>query len=121
MTRRARRGFTLLEILITLMLFSVGVIAVIGLFSNAMSAGSDAENTAMAMNLVQERLEEYRNKDYLSVVNEAKAAVSAYPLFQRQVTVTESPTDLKRIRVDVYWTVPGGETSVFAETYVSKN
>ena len=121
MTRRARRGFTLLEILITLLLFSVGVIAVSGLFSSAISAGSDAESTAIAMNLVQERLEELRNKDYLSIANESKAAVSGYPLFRRQVAVTEPLADLKRVRVDVYWTAPGGEASVFAETYVSKN
>jgi prepilin-type N-terminal cleavage/methylation domain-containing protein len=121
MLRRSRRGFTLLEILITLLLFSTGVVAVAGLFGTAMTAGSDAESTALASNLVQERLEEFRNKDYLSVVNEAKAVVTAFPLYQRQVTVTESPTDLKRVRVNVYWVAPGGETSVFAETYVSKN
>jgi prepilin-type N-terminal cleavage/methylation domain-containing protein len=116
-----RKGFSLLEVLITLLLFSAGVVAISGLFSSAMSVGSDAESTAIASNLVQERLEELRNKDYLSVMTEAKAVVPGYPLYQRQVTATESPTDLKRVKVSVYWMAPGGEAFVFAETYVSKN
>ena len=102
---RTKTGFTLLEILITLIIFVLGVVAITGLFSTGLVSSADAENTAIAMNLAQRRMEEIKNLDFdTGIVNEAKAVVSGFPLFQREVAVTEPETDLKQVAVTAYWT-----------------
>ena len=116
-----QKGFTLLEVLIAVVLFTTGVVAVTGLFGAGLVNSSDAENTAVAMNLAQKRIEEIRNISYESIVNEAKADVSGFSGFQREVAVTEPLTDLKKVTVSVYWTFKSNEVSVPLVTYISKN
>jgi len=117
-----KRGFTLLEILIALVLFAAGVVAIVGLFSTGIIGSVDAENTTVAMNLAQARMEEIRNLDFdTGIINEAKADVTDFPGFQREVTVTEPETELKLVTVTVYWTLKGGEVDVPLTTYISKN
>ena len=43
-----KRGFTLLEIMLTLVLFAVGVVGIAGLFSYTLEGSSDAEYTEIA-------------------------------------------------------------------------
>jgi Tfp pilus assembly protein PilV len=114
-------GFTLLEVLIAVLLFTVGVVAIIGLFSAGLISSIDAENTAIAMNLARARMEEIRNKDFTLMNNEAKGTVGGFPGFQREVLVTTTLADLKQVMVNVYWTFKGGETDVSFTTYISKN
>ncbi len=115
-------GFTLLEILLTLIVFTVGVMAVLGLFSTSLAASLDAENTAIALNLSQKRLEEIRNLDFdTGIVNEAKAGVSGFAGFEREVAVTTAQTDLKQVTVTTYWTSKANEVSVPLVTYISRN
>jgi type II secretion system protein I len=117
-----RCGFTLLEILVTLIIFTVGVMAVFELLSLALATGVDAENTAIAVNLSQQRMEEVRNLDFdTGIVNEAKSGVSGFAGFEREVTVTTAQTDLKQVTVTTYWTSKANEVSVPLETYISRN
>lgn len=121
-----KNGFTLLEILIALILFTVGVVAITGLFASGMFSGSDAENTTIAMNLAQRKMEEIKNLAFASIADEAKADVSGFSGFQREVAVTAplvdpDMSDLKHVTVTAYWTLKGDEISVPLETYISKN
>lgn len=117
-----RGGFSLLEILVALIIFTTGIIAVMRLFSQGMVGSVDEENTGVAVTLARQRLEEMRNLDFdTGVVNEAKAAVSGFPGFQREVTVTEPQTDLKQLVVNTYWTDKSGEVSTSLTTYISRN
>ena len=124
-----KKGFTLLEILLTLVLFSVGVVGIAGLFSYTLDSSLDAEYTEIATNLAQARAEEVRNIAYDDIADEAKAQVSVigytlppeFQAFQRQVGVTEPLTDLKQVTVTVYWQFKGKEVSEQLVTYVSKN
>ena len=119
---RPKSGFTLLEILITLIIFVLGVVAITGLFGTGLVSSADAEDTAIAMNLAQRRMEEIRNLDFdTGIVSEAKAAVNDFPRFQREVVVTEPETDLKQVVVTAYWAFKNDEVSVSLETYISKN
>ena len=119
--RNTRRGFTLLEILLTLALFGVGVVGIAGLFGYALDSSLDAEYTETAVALAQAKMEEIRNIAYASIANEAKAQVAGFSLFQRQVGVTESPADLKQVTVTVYWQFRNKEVNEQLVTYVSKN
>jgi len=116
------KGFTLLEVLIATVLFTVGVVLLAGLFSTGLLSSADTENTEIAINLAQQRMEEIRNLDFgTGIVYESKATVSGFPGFQRAVTVTEPETNLKQVAVIVYWTSQSGEADISLVTYVSKN
>ena len=120
--RVANCGFTLLEILITIVILTVGIVIIVGLFGTGLVSSFDAENTTIAMNLAQRRMEEVRNLNFTTgIVDEAKAEIDGFPGFQREVEVTEPETDLKEVRVTVYWTCKGEEVSVPLVTYISKN
>ncbi len=116
-----KKGFTLLEILLTLVLFAAGVVGIAGLFGYALDGSLDAEYTEIAVNLAQARMEEVRNITYASIADEAKAQVAGFLLFQRQVGVTEPLADLKQVTVTVYWQFKGKEVNEQLVTYVSKN
>ena len=115
-------GFTLLEILLALVLFTTGTMAVADLLQRAHAGQADGENVLIATHLAQRRLEELRNTSYGGLTDESKASVSSpsgYTRFSREVTVTTPYTNLKQIVVTVYWTGVGGETNVAVRTYRS--
>ena len=123
---KTEKGFTLLEVLVAIVLLVVGVAVLVGLFSNALIGSSDAENTTIAMNLIQGRMEEIRNLGFSNIIPESKADVSGFPEFQREVAIYDpegDPTvnDLKQVTVTVYWTFKGNEVKISAVTYVSRN
>ena len=122
--RRYQRSsaFTLLEMMLALVLFAVGTVAVMDLFHRAQAGATDGENVLIAMQLAQRRLEELRNVSYGSLANEAKASItspSGFTRFSREVTLTTPFTNLQQIVVTVYWTGIGGETNVSLQTYRS--
>jgi len=122
MNYKLKGGFTLLEILITTVVITVGVAVLVGLFGSGLVGSTDAENTTIAMNLAQRRTEEIKNLDFdTGIGNEDKADVDGFPGFQREVVVTQAQTDLKQVQVKVYWTFKGEEVTVGLVTYVSKN
>ena len=115
-------GFTLLEVMLALVLFATGTMAVMDLLRCSQAAMAEGENVAVALHLAQRRLEELRNTAYGSVANEAKAAIASpagYSRFNREVTVTTSYTNLKQVVVTVSWNAPGGEASISLQTYRS--
>lgn len=114
-------GFTLLEVLIVIILFTAGVVAVSTLFVNGMAGAHDAENTTISINLARERMEEIRNLGYANIANEAKANVTGFSGFQREVTVTEPETNLKLVTVKAYWKYAGGEIEFPVVSYVTAN
>lgn len=115
----SKRGFTLLEVLVTIVLLSAGAVFLLEAFAIGTFAGGDNENTLIAANLAQEKIEQFRNVSYGSVVAEAKAAVTSFTFFEREVTVSTPQTGLKLVTVKVYWTPKGGEQNITLVTYVS--
>ena len=125
-SRIANCGFTLLEILIALIIFTLAVVVIAGLFSTGLISSLDSENTTIAMNLAQRRMEEIRNLGFTNINDEFKGNVADFPGFQREVEISDPPgdpmtDDLKEITVTVYWTYKGEEVDVSLETYVSRN
>ena len=116
-----KQGFTLLEVLIATVLFTVGVTVIIGLFGTGFIGGFDAENTSIAMNLAQQKMEEVRNLSFDDIIDETEDPVTDFPGFKREVDETESPAGLKQVTVTVYWTHKGEEISVPISTYISQN
>ena len=120
-TRRfGRGGFTLLEIMISLVLFSVGTLAIMSLMQRAHAGIADGENVLIATHLAQWKLEALRNDAYADIASESKASIttpSGYTRFSQAVTVTTPQTNLKQIVVTVYWDTPGSEADVSLQTH----
>ncbi len=116
---KSKRGFTLLELLLTLLLITSSFVALSAAVSSGLFASADNESILVATRLTQEKMEELKNKSYASVAAEAKAAVTGFSAFQRDVTVSVPQSDLKQVTVTVYWTMKGDELSTNLVTYVS--
>ena len=115
------KGFTLLEVLLALLLFTAAFIALSLAVSQGLFVSGDSEASLVASNLAQEKMEEIRNTAYSSIANEAKAAVSGFSSYQREVVVSTPLTNLKQVAVNVYWFNKANELSVSLVTYASNS
>jgi len=120
------KGFTFIELLVVIVLFSAGAVSLLQIFSMTIYGGSENQNTLIATGLAQEKMELIRNSSYSSVGNEVRAAIPNYTFFQREVVVTTPIPNLKEVDVNVYWTerphdaAPGaGDVKISLVTYVS--
>lgn len=121
-SKRDSRGFTLLEILATLIILTLGIVAIAQVFNVGLISSVDVEDTTIAMNLTQKRIEEFKNLDFdAGIVDETKANVTGFSGFQREVEVDEVETDLKEVTVTTYWTYKSSELSTSLVTYISRN
>ncbi len=108
-----KKGFTLLEILITIIILVVGVVVPMQMFSMGMFADTDVENATIALNLAQEKMEEIKDaSSYVNIDSFASARANLggdFADFDREVTVAGDP---KQVNVIVYWTVKGQDQSI---------
>lgn len=113
------KGFTLLEVLITILLMVIGSVFLLQALTTGLFAGGENETELVAISLAQEKMEELRNKSYSNIANETKAVVSGYPAFQREVVVAIPQASLKQVSVNVYWFTKADELNVSLVTYES--
>lgn len=111
-----KKGFTLIEVMIATVLFTVGTVAIIWALNAGIFASGDVENTASALNLAQAKMEELKGTSFAGITGQAKAAVTGFPAFSQEVTVTNVQTDLKQIVVTIYWTTKHAETDIALTT-----
>ena len=116
---RLRKGFTLLEVLLAILLFVSAFAVLAEAISAGLSAGGDNENSLIAANLASEKMEILKNTSYASIANETKAVVSGFASFQREVVVTTPVSNLKQTTVTVYWNHKSAEISYSLVTYFS--
>ncbi|MCL5011037.1 MAG: prepilin-type N-terminal cleavage/methylation domain-containing protein [Patescibacteria group bacterium] len=108
-------GFTLIEALLAIFVFMVGVAAILQIFPLSLNLNSVNEKQTQAVFLAQAKIEEIKSQSYwgiaVGVLNEAKLA-SPFDKFSRKTTVsfvtsdltaTTSDTGLKEIDVQVSW------------------
>ncbi|MBI3616441.1 MAG: prepilin-type N-terminal cleavage/methylation domain-containing protein [Candidatus Omnitrophica bacterium] len=117
-----RGGFTLIELMIAILLLVGGVAAATFAMSRGMFAAADTETLEQAVALAQERMENLRGTAFASIANEAKAAVSSWTGFSRQVDITQpagTNANFKQVVVTVYWTPGAAELSTSLTSYVA--
>jgi len=114
-----KKSFTILEVLLAIILISVGFAVLLHSISIGLFAGGENESELVAIKLVQDKIEELRNKSYANIANEAKAAVSGFSGYEREVVVITPQTDLKQININVYWLSKSSELNTGIATYVS--
>ena len=121
----SRKGFVLLELLITTVVIAVGMAVLITAFSRGIFTSEDAAALRIATALSQAKMEQLRDSTFASIVNEARAPVTGFSGFDRQVVVTSSPggtnANFKQVDVTIYWNTKGGELSTTLTTYVTNH
>ena len=122
-------GFTLIEIVIAISIFSIGVMAVLNLFPKGLRLSQESKELSVATNLAQEKIEEYLAKNYDEIptgIIEAKSRVdndpnSQFYAYQRMVESafidsdlndSISDTDFKKIVVTIYWIEKSKEKNI---------
>ena len=108
-----KKGFTLLEMLITIVLLTVGISSILHIASIAMFADTNIENTIIARYLAQEKMEEIKDAASYSAIDSFASTRTTltgdFADFDRAVTVAGDP---KQVDVTVYWTVKGQDQTV---------
>lgn len=113
---KLQRGVALLEALIALLIFSFGVLGIVGLQSAMVKGASQAKYRADASYIAQRRISMmWANPTNLNAAtyNETNTSVSELPAGLRNTTVTMDGTDAN-VTVTVSWTAPGEDTHQYS-------
>jgi type II secretion system protein I len=117
---KKNKGFTLLEVLLSLSIISVSLLAVINCFSGAVSAKKSVLNYTQAMLLADEKLFEIQNADF----NKIEKKGNFNPPYEKfQWGIDASSTDysnLAQVDLTVSWTQQGREKSIQVATIIDK-
>ena len=110
------RGFTLIEVIVSLIILAVGILTVIGVFPHIARFGQNSNNISIATALAQEKLDELlcRNEETGSTPLSDNPA--SCPGFHRQWWGEDmekaSPARLQRVFVTVSWQFRNQEKAV---------
>lgn len=118
---RARRAFTLVEVIVATVVLAIGLLGVLTAFSIATRVSAASTNDTILTCLAQEKLAEIRllGKEELATVATSGDFSPNYPEYQWEMTVY-SPDDYNVVRVDVLIKAPefGRERATWFTTNV---
>jgi type IV pilus assembly protein PilV len=120
---RPEEGFTLIEIMITLVIMSIGLIALSGLQINAIRGNVFSKRLTTAVSIGQEKLEQIKNTSYANIQSESSTQINKSNInFTRQVIVTNNtnPANTKTVKVTVTWTQGSKSYTVPISTLLSQ-
>jgi prepilin-type N-terminal cleavage/methylation domain-containing protein len=120
---KLKKGFTLAEILILLIVIGILISGAFSLFSTVITANKTAEYFSNAYKLLDAKVETTKQKSFDSIITES-FSVPELPNGQGTITVTNnidgSPqSDIKQIDVIISWTFKKTH-QVRAVTYIAK-
>lgn len=111
--RSSDKGFTLVEVIITMILLVVGLVSIINIFGISLFADSEVEHRITALSLAQEKMEEIKDaasySDIDSFASGKTNLTGDFASFSREVTVSGDP---KEVNVIVYWNAKTDEQNI---------
>ena len=113
-----RKGFTLFEIIITVVIFVTGVAAIAWAFSVGLFATADVENVDLALNIAQGKMEEIKNTAFASLADSGPTPDANFLNFDVTVNVAEGQNPMQA-DVTVAWDVKGEQTSIKLTTLIT--
>ncbi len=105
------KGFSLLEVLVAMMIFSIGLLTTSALTVGIIQSNSLSKKHTTAMTLAQAQMEDIRRRGYSGMpastetTTEGYTTITNYPSYRR-VTETSAGNpgpNMKTITVTVYW------------------
>ncbi|MBW2741402.1 MAG: prepilin-type N-terminal cleavage/methylation domain-containing protein, partial [Deltaproteobacteria bacterium] len=84
---RSGDGFTLIEVLIAMVILSIGLLGTAALITGIIRGNQVSNRITTATVLAQDKMEEIKNMQYLNVVAESLSIITDYPLYKREVAV----------------------------------
>ncbi len=125
--RKLSAGFNLLEVIVALAILSIGVTAVVELFSGGLRLGRVSREYTQAMNFASFKMEEIATQN---TVEEGEDEGEFDATFRWKIGVEKvdilpgdkgtdfkPPADLYHVRVSVFWNSGTKERSASLETY----
>jgi type IV pilus assembly protein PilV len=122
-TRRQDTGFTLLEVLITLVILAIGMLGLAGMQVLSIRSNSFGQEMTVASTLAQNKLEELREEDFDTIAdsNDTCTNYANGVTFARTWTVADdTPANgMKTVEVVVSWPGATGPREVTVSTIIS--
>jgi prepilin-type N-terminal cleavage/methylation domain-containing protein len=94
---RSKKGITLIEVMASLIIFSIGLLMLVPLMMVAITANDSANDMSRATLFAQQKLEQLRNSSTLTSGSDTVESMS------RTWTVETVTSNLKKITVNVTW------------------
>jgi type IV pilus modification protein PilV len=121
------RGFTLIEVMVAIVILTIGLISLAGLLTTTMRSTTFGKNTTIANNLAQQELEDIRRQattNFASVIDSVAGSdpvngvnpdqtevITNYIVdFTREVYISDIDANSKDVAVRVLWTDVIGAT-----------
>jgi type IV pilus assembly protein PilV len=120
--RRREKGFSLIEVLISLVILAVGLLALAELQIFSIKGGSASNHVTQATILAQNRLEELRRLSYndsLLTHGQHEEGTLSGTIFSRAHDVADLSSTMKNVTATVRWT-EGGPHSISLTTIRAK-
>ncbi len=119
---RNKRGFTVLEAMIALVILSMALLALLRVMPVGIKGSKLAEQTTIATMLAQKKIEETREKTWPLAGGSGNFADDGYPNFDYVLEITSATptTYLREVTVTVSW--PAGVTpqrTVALQTHIA--
>lgn len=116
--RSTKQGFTLLEVIIATVIFTIGAVAIIWALNSGIYATADVENVDLALNIAQAKMEEIKNIAFGSLADSVPTADANFSRFSTTVNVAEGQSP-KQVDVTINWNVKGGLTGFTLTTLIA--
>ena len=118
-----QRGFTLIEVMIAVAVFSIGIVALYSMQINAIRGNSHASTITEISNIAREQIERLISEDFGNVITKTDTTTTA-PIDSYDLTVTDWSSDgvdndgdgdtdefdergVKNVKLEVKYTVQG--------------
>jgi len=109
----SQNGFSLIELMVAAAILSIAIFGIFQAFGTGFLEMFDTRDRTVATNYVQEKMEELKNADFDTVVDEVSSQIVGDIKFSRNVNVeyidgstnliVAEPTNLKRVTTTVNW------------------
>ncbi len=131
--KKKEEGFTLIEVLITMMILSGVMTALLSCFIYGLNIISRMKQTALATQIIQEQLEDLRDKTYDEVVNLGTSTFDNAGLDQLStwsgceeasggiVVESSEGDDIKKVTVTVQWIYRGRAQREDLVTFITRD
>ena len=109
----SQKGFSLIELMVAAAILAFAIFGIFQAYSTGFLGMFDSRDRTVATNYVQEKMEELKNVDFDTIVDEASSQIVGDIKFSRNVNVeyidgstnliAAGPTNLKRVTTTVNW------------------